>query len=128
MSPIARLRLAEEFLASAESDLQAGRLNAAASAAVHASIHANDAVCLALVSERWKGKSHREALGLLQRACRGTKHEAQAARRMQQLGQILSVKTDAEYGGRALTSDEAAKVTERAKRFLGWASEIVRGL
>jgi hypothetical protein len=47
---------------------------------------------------------------------------------MQQLGQILSVKTDAEYGGRALTSDEAARVTERAKRFLGWASEVVRSL
>jgi HEPN domain-containing protein len=126
MPAVRRLQLAEEFLASAESDREAGRPNAAASAAIHTGIYASDAVCLALIGERSKGPSHGEALRLLQRACRGTRHEADAGARVRQLSQILALKPDAEYGGRGVTSDEATRVVERARRFVGWASSIVR--
>ena len=122
-----RMQLAEEFLAAAEADREAGRPNAAASAAIHATIYACDAVCLHLVGERSKGPSHGEALRLLQRACRGTKQEAEVGARVRQLSQILALKPDAEYGGRGIAGDGARRVVERTRRFVGWASSVVRG-
>ena len=126
MSARQHLRLAEEFLAVAEASLEAGRPNAATSAAVHAAVCATDAVCVAFTGERPRGKSHLEAMKLLQRACKGTRHEADAAARVRQLAQILSRKTDAEYSGRALSLSEAAKAVAQARRFIGWASHVVR--
>lgn len=125
MSAREYLTLAEEYLMAAENNLQAGLLNPAASAAVHAAICANDAVCLALSGERPSGKTHGEAVRLLKRACKGTPFEAEASARARQLTDILSVKTEAEYSGQRVTERQAARVVEQARRFVRWAREVV---
>ena len=125
MSATEYLGLAEDYLTAAENNLQAGLLNPAASAAVHAAICANDAVCLALSGERSSSKTHGEAVRLLRQACKGTPFEAEAGRRARQLTDILSVKTEAEYSGRRVSEREAARVVEQARRLVRWAREVV---
>jgi len=125
MSAREYLTLAEEYLMAAENNLQAGLLNPGASAAVHAAICANDAVCLALSGERPSAKTHGEAVRLLKRVCKGTPFEAEASARARQLTDILSVKTEAEYSGQRVTERQAARVVEQARRFVRWAREVV---
>ena len=125
MSAREYLALAEDYLAAAENNLQAGLPNPAVSAAVHAAICANDAVCLALIGERSRARTHGEAVKLLKRACRGTPYERSAAARARQLGDILSLKTEAEYSGRLVAKDDAARAMEQARRFVRWAREVV---
>ena len=58
MSAEVSLGLAEEYLKAASRSLEEGLPNAAASAAVHAAICANDAICLARLGMRPRGETH----------------------------------------------------------------------
>jgi len=125
MSAKVSLSLAEEYLGAAQTEYAAGRYNAAASAAVHAVICANDAVCLALAGSRPRGRSHAEAARALERACRGTRFEADAARQARRLGDVLRIKSEAEYGGRFVSMEEAERTLRQASRFVEWARRVV---
>ena len=56
---------AEEYLAAAEDELDAGRPIAATSLAIHAAINAADAVCGMRLGQRAAGQDHNEVFGLL---------------------------------------------------------------
>jgi len=125
MSEKVSLSLAEEYLAAAETEYTAERYNAAASAAVHAVICANDAMCLALGGNRPRGRSHMEAARALERACRGTRFEEDAAKQARRLGDVMRIKSEAEYGGRFVRAEEAERTLRQARRFVEWVRRVV---
>ncbi|MGH3333395.1 MAG: hypothetical protein ACRDPJ_19025 [Nocardioidaceae bacterium] len=62
------LKKAEEYLASAEDNLEVGRYTPAAGDAIHAGISAKDAIVTALTGSTSKGKDHATAAKELARA------------------------------------------------------------
>jgi len=127
MSAQVSLSLAEEFLAAAQSALEAGRPNAAASAAVHAAICATDAVCEELTGDHPVSKAHDQSVDALKQACRNTRHSKAAMCHARQLSAVLAVKSLAEYGRRALQLAQARRAVTQAARFVEWAREVVLG-
>ena len=90
---------AEEYVAAAASEIEAGRYIAATSLAIHAAINAADAVCGARLGQRAAGEDHDHALALLKQA--GT----DGATVEKELRRLLPLKTRTEYptrSGRAL--------------------------
>jgi len=97
----------------------------AVSSAVLAAIAANDAICLYLGYGKPAGDSHTEAAQTLQEACKGTRHEEEAARRAEQLTQVLRHKAAAQYLAAPLSAEVAARTLKQAERFLKWAESVL---
>jgi hypothetical protein len=109
---------AEEYLAAAESELEAGRAIAATSLAINAGINAADAVCGLRVGQRAVGQDHDEALALVRTA--GPDGVAVA----KELGRLLPMKTRAEYEPDRIPVSDATKAVERAKRIVVIARRV----
>ncbi len=97
----------------------------AASNAVLAAIAATDAVCLYLVGEQPRGEAHSTAPTFLQRACKGTPWEAEAAARARQLADILQQKNAAQYHGKALNQTVAERTIKQTERYLRWVEAVL---
>jgi hypothetical protein len=97
----------------------------AVSNAVLAVIAANDAVCLCLAGRRPSGQSHTEAAGVLERVCRGTRHEKEASVRADQLVAVLSQKNAAQYLAGPMSPETVRRVLRQGQRFLQWATAVV---
>jgi HEPN domain-containing protein len=116
------LRKAEEYLASAEDNLEAGRYTPAAGDAIHAGISAKDAIVTALTGSTSKGKDHATAAKELARAL-AKRPDARAAERGLR---ELSAKGDVEYGTALIASTKAEPLVRRARTLVDLAIEIVR--
>jgi HEPN domain-containing protein len=101
---------AEEYLAAATSELEAGRSIAATSLAIHAAINAADAVTGRRMGRRAAGEDHREVLALLRDAGK----DGAAVER--ELARLLALKTKAEYEPDEIPRAEAGRAVERARR------------
>jgi hypothetical protein len=88
-------------------------------------IAANDALCLALIGTVPGGDSHARAAREMQAACKGTRHEAEAAKRARQLAEVLEHKTAVQYRGQPVRPDAADRVMKQALRFLDWVEEVL---
>ena len=117
------LRKAQEYLAAAEDSLVAGRHTPAAGDAIHAGISAKDAIVTALTGTTSKGKNHATAAGELKQAL-GKRPDASAAERA--LRELLSAKSDVEYGVALVTVTKAEPLVRRAKTLVDLAVQIVR--
>lgn len=115
-----RFRHAESFLVVADlvldqSDDQGLALTSVtASLAVLAGIAAADAACCAALGRRARGHNHDEAVALVRTVV--PSGEAMA----RDLGRLLALKDDAQYGVLVLS-------TERARSSIGWARRIIVG-
>jgi len=110
---------AEEYLAAASTELEAGRSIAATSLAIHAAINAADAVTGVRIGRRAAGEDHDQVLALLREA---GKDGAEVERN---LGRLLPLKTKAEYEPDEIPRSEAARAVERAKRCVAIAGRVV---
>lgn len=117
------LRKAQEYLAAAEDSLAAGRHTPAAGDAIHAGISAKDAIVTALTGASSKGKNHAVAAGELKQAL-GKRPDAPAAERA--LRELISAKSDVEYGVALVTATKAEPLVRRAKTLVDLAVQIVR--
>lgn len=117
------LKKAQEYLAAAEDSLTAGRHTPAAGDAIHAGISAKDAIVTALTGTTSKGKNHAAASGELKRAL-GKRPEAPAAERA--LRELISAKSDVEYGVALVTATKAEPLVRRAKTLVDLAVQIIR--
>jgi HEPN domain-containing protein len=117
------LRKAQEYLAAAEDSLAAGRHTPAAGDAIHAGISAKDAIVSALTGTTSKGKNHAAAAGELKQAL-GKRPESPAAERA--LRELISAKSDVEYGVALVTVTKAEPLVRRAKTLVDLAVQIVR--
>ena len=109
---------AEEYLSAASSELDAGRVIAATSLAIHAGINAADAVTGIRLGQRAAGQDHDEALVLLRTA--GPDGTAVA----KELARLLPMKTRAEYEPDNIPRSDATKAVERARRIVEVARRI----
>lgn len=117
------LRKAEEYLASAEVNLAAGRHTVAAGDAIHAGICAKDAVVTELTGATVKGKNHATAAKELRQAL-GQRPESATAERW--LRELISSKADVEYGVALVPESKALPLVRRARNLVELAVNIVR--
>jgi len=107
---------AEEFAASAASELRESRWNAAGLAAIHCGIAAADAVLIASAGIRSISQDHGSVVRLLENQV----PEFHAAQR-RQLGGLLKVKNAVAYEQRLLTATESRQLVDHANRLTSWA-------
>lgn len=117
------LTKAEEYLASAEANLAAGRHTPAAGDAIHAGISSKDAVVTALTGTSTKGRDHARAAKEFKQAL-GQRTEAAAAAK--DLRGLLSAKGEVEYGVALVTAAKAESLLRRARTLVGLAVQVVR--
>lgn len=106
----AYLAKAEEYVAAAQSELEAKRAIAATSLAIHGAINAADAVTGQRTGRRAAGQDHDQVRVLLREA--GT----EGAEIDKHLARLLPLKTKAEYEPDDVSILEATRAVERAKR------------
>ena len=117
------LKKAEEYLASAEANLQAGRNTVAAGDAVHAGICAKDAIVTELTGGATKSRRHAAAAGELRRAL-GQRPDAGSAEKA--MRELISSKAGIEYGVALISATKAEPLVRRARRLVELAVQIVR--
>jgi HEPN domain-containing protein len=117
------LKKAQEYLASAESNLAAKRYTPAAGDAIHAGISAKDAAVTVLTGSTSKGKDHATAAKELGQAL-GKRSAAGAAERA--LRELLAAKGEVEYGTALVTSAKAEALVRRARTVVQLATAILR--
>lgn len=89
---------------------------------IHASISLADAACVVHQGSRYAGTSHDEAvqyfydLGI---------QDADFKKACRRLGQIISEKNAAEYGGNNLTENNADSIYKNGERFRGYLFETI---
>lgn len=121
----ARLRLGQaraflevaELVATDDDDLATP--NVAAALAVLAGVAASDAACCAALGDRSRGQDHREAVTLLKQV------EPEGRAMANDLGRLLSVKDDAEYGLLYVSSSRAGTAIKQARRLVDAAGRRV---
>jgi hypothetical protein len=113
---------AEEYVAAAASELDAGRAIAATSLAIHAAINAADAVCGARLGKRASGQDHDQVLHLLREAGRDGADVERDLRR------LLPLKTKAEYEPDDMPNADARRAVERASRCVQIARAASSGI
>jgi hypothetical protein len=117
------LKKAQEYLAAAEDSLAAERHTPAAGDAIHAGINAKDAIVTALTGTTSKRKNHSAAAGELKQAL-GQRPDAATAERA--LRELISAKSDVEYGVALVTAAKAEPLVRRARTLVELAVQIVR--
>ncbi|MGZ5367180.1 MAG: nucleotidyltransferase domain-containing protein [Aeromicrobium sp.] len=98
------LRKAEEYLASAEDNLDLERYTPAAGDAIHAGISAKDAIVTALTGSTSRGKDHARGTREISRALAQRPEAATADRALREL---IAAKSDVGYGTALVTSAKA---------------------
>jgi HEPN domain-containing protein len=117
------LKKAQEYLAAAEESLAAERHTPAAGDAIHAGINAKDAIVTALTATTSRSKNHSAAAGDLKQAL-GQRPGAATAERA--LRELISAKSDVEYGVALVTAAKAEPLVRRARTLVELAVQIVR--
>ena len=117
------LKKAEEYLSSAQDNVDMERFTAASGDSIHAGISAKDAIVSMLTGVTGKNKDHLAAVKELHQTL-GRRNEAAAADRA--LRELLAAKPDVEYGTTLITSTKAIAMVRRAQFLVDLAVDIVR--
>ncbi|MFC5993888.1 hypothetical protein ACFQE5_06650 [Pseudonocardia hispaniensis] len=104
------LQKAQEYLDSAQDNLDLGRATPAAGDAIHAGISAKDSIVTALTGQTSKAKDYAKAVKELRQAL-GAHRDAGAAEKA--LRELISVKGDVEYGATLITLAKAKPLVRR---------------
>jgi len=116
------LRKAKEYLAVAEDSLAQGRLTAAAGNAMHAGINAKDAIVVSVTGSTGKRSDHQQAVKELRLALEGTPDAAQYEKVLREL---VSAKSEVEYGVFMIGETQAKGLLRRAQTLVTRASRAV---
>lgn len=117
------LSKAEEYLTSAEDNLAAKRYTPAAGDAIHAGVSSKDAILTTLTGSTTKGRDHAVAAGELKQAL-GKRPGATTSEKA--LRELLSAKSDVEYGIKLVSETTAEALFRRARTLVELAVQIVR--
>ncbi|HEX3932266.1 MAG TPA: hypothetical protein VHW64_16310 [Nocardioides sp.] len=116
------LQKAQEYLDSAQDNLDLERATPAAGDAIHAGISAKDAIVTRLTGETSKAKDHAKAKEL--RQALGTNSDAASAEKA--FRELISMKGDVEYGTTLITLAKAKPLVRRAEFLVDVAKGLVR--
>jgi len=115
------LQQADEFLASAQENLNKKRYNAAGFDAIQAMINTNDALTIYYLGQR-ASADHREAVRLHIDVIRNIQDNKFA----EKFKQALDRRSEAGYLGKKMKNDEAEKLLELAFRFYIWTKSYIQ--
>jgi hypothetical protein len=116
------LAKAREFLGAAQAAADNDHHDASLLNAVHATIAAADAVCVALLGRRSSDPDHQRAADLLENVA---EFEPEARVRARQLRGLIAKKNFVAYEARRATAAEARDGVDRATRFVAWTDEAL---
>lgn len=119
------LKKAEQYLDSAQDNLDLERTTPAAGDAIHAGISAKDAIVIRLTGVTSKAKDHAKAAGELRTAL-GAHPDAVVAEKA--LRELIAAKSDVEYGSSLVSLSKADPIVRRARTLVELAVRIVRGV
>jgi HEPN domain-containing protein len=114
-----RLKDAEEFLASARTNLELGRFKASLDHSVDATIAANDAFTIYFIGEI-PSKDHHEAIKLHKLA-----GEKISENRASTVALLLEERHRKTYRCVSVTRNLAEEYLKKAERFIGWVKEKI---
>lgn len=117
------LQKAQEYLDSAEDNLEMERATPAAGDAIHAGISAKDAIVTILTGTTSKAKDHATSARELRQAL-GAHRESAAAEKG--LRELITAKGDVEYGTTLITLAKAEPLVRRARTLVELATQLVR--
>ena len=117
------LAKAQEYLASAQDNLELERFTVAAGDAIHAGICAKDAIMTVRTGVTGKGRDHATAAKELGRAL--AKHP-DGANAEKALRELVAAKSDVEYGTLVITATRAEPLLRRAASLVELAEQVVR--
>lgn len=117
------LQKAEECKNSMEKAFESHEWNACVINAIHAAISSADALCIAKLGERNAGERHEDAVVLFHRIDSGSED---IKRNIRHLSELLSIKTDAEYGERLFRENDAQVAVKHAERLFMFVKERVQ--
>lgn len=117
------LQKAQEYLDSAQDNLDLERATPAAGDAIRAGISAKDAIVTVLTGETGKAKDHARAAKELRQALGANSNAATAEKAFREL---MSVKGDVEYGTTLITLAKAKPLIRRAELLVDVANGLVR--
>jgi uncharacterized protein (UPF0332 family) len=114
------MKRAEECLASMQRDFEERRWDSCVILAIHAAISAADALCVRTLGKRSASENHRDAIILFQGIDPRDNDLRKAAMR---LGDLLKIKTDAEYGERSQSEKDAELAKLNAERLVSFVKK-----
>jgi len=112
---------AEQYARSMNSAFEKGDWDACVGNAIHSTISAQDAFCIHIKSQRYKGTDHREAAEFFRSIFQTDEHKKAA----QRLFDLIQIKTDAEYGDKNFNEKEAGQAKLNAERFLAYVKALL---
>lgn len=114
------LEQSHKFLTASEVLNQRGLINPSVSAAVHAAIHAKDALCIEMLGVTRGTKSHVQAISELQ------KTGVLSRRQLEQFSSVISAKTEAEYGSNEFSEARGLLLRTQALRFRHFVMDFLK--
>lgn len=111
---------ASKYLQGSELLAAAGFTNPSISAAIHAVIHAKDAICLEVLGQTRGSKHHLDAISELQSTGVVPKSH------LDQFRSVISAKTEAEYGATEISSERFSRVWTQAHRFCSFVFKFLK--
>lgn len=119
------LAKAQEYLESAQDNLELERATPAAGDAIHAGISAKDAIVTTLTGGTGKFKDHAKGAKELRQAL-GAHADGAAAEKW--LRELIAMKGDVEYGTTLITVTKAKPLVRRAESLVELATQLVTRL
>ncbi|MEI2714526.1 MAG: hypothetical protein V9G04_14835 [Nocardioides sp.] len=117
------LHKAQQYLDSAQDNLDLERATPAAGDAIHAGISAKDAIVTVLTGKSGKAKDHAKAAKELRQALGANSDAASAERAFREL---ISMKGEVEYGTALISLAKAKPLVRRAEFLVDLAKRLVR--
>lgn len=114
------LRQAQAFLEAADLLEAQGLTNPSVSAAIHAAIHAKDALCIEVMGTTKGTKNHAQAIQELESTGLLTR------RQLEQFASVIASKSEAEYGARDLSGTKELVVRTQASRFCQHVMDLLK--
>lgn len=87
---------------------------------IHSVISLSDLMCIRFAGKRYAGTSHDEAVDFYAKL---PIQEAEFKKSIHRLGQIVSLKTHAEYGGEPIGESDVSHMIKSAERFRSYVLE-----
>jgi uncharacterized protein (UPF0332 family) len=113
----AYMNRADECLASMQRDYADRRWDSCVILAIHAAISAADALCVHILGKRNASESHRDSIILFQSI---NPNDIELRKASMRLGDLLKIKTDAEYGERSQNQKDAELAKMNSERLVAF--------
>jgi uncharacterized protein (UPF0332 family) len=116
----AYMKRSEECLLSMQREFEEKRWDSTVILAIHAAISAADALCVQILGKRNASESHRDSIILFQSI---NPNDIELRKAAMRLGDLLKIKTDAEYGERSQTQKDAELAKLNAERLVAFVKK-----